>query len=446
MISSIAGLSVLAYIIAFLRFRKKLIPQQISYLFVFIIGLTFIGELDVLLPIYFVFVCLTFIPRLRYVSKFTLFVCLYFGVYLLIGVIAQDLTRTLVTFIAKMWQLIIFFVVLDNDIDVGKVDCKKIIWISVIIETAIGVYLLLTSTNIDANGLARLVSNAQPITGNIATATLPISVYYYIRNRSNPKVTTSVIAANLIFLVWIILSGTRGYTMEYAAAMVLIFYDYFTTRKIGKVSWQKRLFVLFALIIGSILLILVVPEILEKMSSVLRLKSSVGIRTYENAAELEFFANAPWYVQIFGIGLGGTGGSYNAFNEALAKQFSLGMWDRRHYMYDSGAIFHNFYANVLMCLGLVGVVFVVIIYIEMWKKITEYCDRQALERRILHLFLVSFMLMNYYRWSAVCGIGEMVIFALVLKKVKQDTNEEFSIKSGKTMNDSELRGSYEKSM
>ena len=56
------------------------------------------------------------------------------------------------------------------------------------------------------------------------------------------------------------------------------------------------------------------------------------------------------------------------------------------------------------------------------------------------------MLMNYYRWSAVCGIGEMVIFALVLKKVKQDTNEEFSIKSGKTMNDSELRGSYEKSM
>lgn len=36
----------------------------------------------------------------------------------------------------------------------------------------------------------------------------------------------------------------------------------------------------------------------------------------------------------------------------------------------------------------------------------------------MHLFQLSFLLMNYYRWSAVCGIAEMIIFALTLKVLK----------------------------
>ena len=104
---------------------------------------------------------------------------------------------------------------------------------------------------------------------------------------------------------------------------------------------------------------------------------------------------------------------------ALNGQFSLGMWNKRHYLNDSGALFHNLYANVLMCLGIFGIVVLVLINISIWKRITRSCGSNVQVRKIMHLFQLSFLLMNYYRWSAVCGISEMIIFALILKLIEK---------------------------
>ena len=155
----------------------------------------------------------------------------------------------------------------------------------------------------------------------------------------------------------------------------------------------------------------------EKAASVLRLKASVGIRKYENAAVIDFMKNAPLQELIFGIGLGGTGYKHEALQNALYKQFSLGMWNRNHYMSESGALFHSLYSNIALCLGLLGILIIIFVFAKMWKCINEACRDNVFIRRLLHAFLIGFFIMNYYRWSSDCGIAEMIMLALVLKLI-----------------------------
>lgn len=418
MVAVVSAVSIMAYAVSLIKLNNKWIQQQIVFLVIYLIGLTLIGELDILLPIYFVVSLAPFLRHIRKISVFTGMIFLYYGMYLIYGLVNQNAVGTLVTFIAKMWQFIVFFIVYDADIIIKKEPYKNIIWLAVITETLLGLYLMATSTNIDANGLVRLVSNAQPITGNISTVILPVSVYFYLKNRGDKKQTKWLLFVNMIMLVWIVLSGTRGYTLEFAAAMILIFYDYFTNGKVGAATQRNRMITLVLLVMAVFFCIVAVPEMLEKFESVLRLNSSVGIRTYENAAVNEFVREASISNVFGGIGLGGQGGSYFAMKNALYSQFSLGMWNENHYLYDSGALFHNLYANVIMCMGVMGIIVLVCINIEIWKRITNSCGKELWIRRIMHLFQLSFLLMNYYRWSAVCGIAEMIIFALTLKVLK----------------------------
>lgn len=420
MIAFVGSVSIVAYVIFLIKLNKKYIEQQVAFLIIYLAGLTIVGELDILLSIYFIVSLCPFLKYIRRISVFTGMILMYFALYLLYGIIGQNIIGTFVTFIAKMWQFIIFFIVYDSNISLEKENYKKIIYMAVITETIIGFYLMVTSTNVDANGLVRLVSNAQPITGNISTVVLPVSVYYYSINRRDAKKTRWLLNINIVMLAWIILSGTRGYTLEFAATMVLIFYDYFTNGKVGKTVQKNRMMIITLLTIVIFYCIIFVPGILEKFESILRLKASVGIRTYENAVIKEFINKAPLLITFFGIGIGGQGGSHSVIYEALYRQFSLGMWNKEHYLYDSGALFHNLYANVLMCMGILGIIFLAFINILMWKRITQSCGNRVKIRRIMHLFQLSFLLMNYYRWSAVCGISEMIVFALILKFLKED--------------------------
>lgn len=418
MVAVVSAVSIMAYAVSLIKLNNKWIQQQIVFLVIYLIGLTLIGELDILLPIYFVVSLAPFLRHIRKISVFTGMIFLYYGMYLIYGLVNQNAVGTLVTFIAKMWQFIVFFIVYDADIIIKKEPYKNIIWLAVITETLLGLYLMSTSTMIDANGLVRLVSNAQPITGNISTVILPVSVWFYLKNRGDKKQTKWLLFVSMIMLVWIVLSGTRGYTLEFAATMILIFYDYFTNGKVGATTQRNRMITLVLLVMAVFFSVAAVPEMLEKFESVLRLNSSVGIRTYENAAVNEFVREASISNVFGGIGLGGQGGSYFAMKNALYSQFSLGMWNENHYLYDSGALFHNLYANVVMCMGVVGIIVLVCINIEIWKRITNSCGKELWIRRIMHLFQLSFLLMNYYRWSAVCGIAEMIIFALTLKVLK----------------------------
>ena len=150
MTAVVSAVSIIAYAVSLIKFRGKWIQQQIVFLVIYLIGLTLVGELDVLLPIYFVVSLIPFLRHIRKISVFTGAILFYFMLYLVYGVVNQNTVGSIVTFIAKMWQFIIFFVVYDANIVLCKENYKKIVFRAAIVETVLGVYLMINSKNIDA--------------------------------------------------------------------------------------------------------------------------------------------------------------------------------------------------------------------------------------------------------------------------------------------------------
>lgn len=420
MVLEIAGISIVLNVVSLLKFRKNQVAQQLAFLFVFIVGLTFVGELDVLLPVYFLFSSYTFAKKLRTTSKIALFIFAYFGCYLMFGMIFQDTVATIVSFVAKYWQIMVFFLIIYTTLPNGTEPTLKQLNVALLLETLLGFYLMFTSSLIEDNGLVRLVSNAQPITGNIAVATLPLSVYLYFKNKGNARIETKIIVIELVFLIWIVLSGTRGYTLMFAGTMFIVFYDYWiNNQKVGKASKYNRVLIAAFIACLALIVVIVVPTVSEKMVSVLRLKDSTGIRTFENAAEWNFFKDAPWYIKLFGIGLGGTAGTYDTYVNAILEQVAKGMWNQDRYLYNAGAPFHNWFANILLNLGIIGIMVIAAANICIWKITSKICFINTKVKWIFHFYQICFLLMNYFRWSAACGISEMIFFAMILKLIKQ---------------------------
>ena len=305
MLIGIVVASIIAYLTALVTIREKQIYQQIVFLLIYIIGMTFIGEMDILLPIYFLVSFFSIVINMNKISYVSIVIYAFFGCYLIFGLLFQNTIATCVSFIAKYWQFIVFFIVIDSKVNL-KADVKiRQLQIALLVETLLGVYLLLTNSEVGDNGMIRLVSNSQPITGNIAVAVLPVSVYLYFKNKGNHRTETQIIFIELGFLFWIIMSGTRGYTLLYAITMLFVFYDYvFNNRKSGKNAIQNRFAILAFVCWLFLLLVIIVPGFADRISSILRIEDSTGIRSYENAAEWNFFWNAPWEVRLFGIGLG----------------------------------------------------------------------------------------------------------------------------------------------
>lgn len=421
MLIGIVVASIIAYLTALVTIREKQIYQQIVFLLIYIIGMTFIGEMDILLPIYFLVSFFSIVINMNKISYVSIVIYAFFGCYLIFGLLFQNTIATCVSFIAKYWQFIVFFIVIDSKVNL-KVDVKiRQLQIALLVETLLGVYLLLINSEVGDNGMIRLVSNSQPITGNIAVAVLPVSVYLYFKNKGNHRIETRIIFIELGFLFWIIMSGTRGYTLLFFLVMIPIFYDYFIrNRRSGRNAAHTRFMILAFVCWMFLLLVILIPSFSGQIVSILRLSDSGGIRSYENAAEWQFFWNAPWGVKLFGIGMGGTPGRYGAYVDAITAQIAKGMWNQEVYLYEAGSPYHNFFANLILNMGLLGLIVISIMNILIWKKTGQICGQNATEKWAFHLYHIGFLLMNWFRWPAECGIAEIVFYGLLLKLIERE--------------------------
>ena len=368
----------IGYLTVLVTNREKQIYQQIVVLFICIIVMTFRGEIYILLSIYFLVCFFSIVINMNKISYVSIVIYAFFGCYLIFGLLFQNTIATCVSFIAKYWQFIVFFIVIDSKVNL-KADVKiRQLQIALLVETLLGVYLLLTNSEVGDNGMIRLVSNSQPITGNIAVAVLPVSVYLYLKNKGNHRTETQIIFIELGFLFWIIMSGTRGYTLLYAITMLFVFYDYvFNNRKSGKNAIQNRFAIIAFVCWLLLLLVIIVPGFADSISAILRVEDSTGIRSYENAAEWNFFWSAPWEVKLFGVGLGGTPGRYQAYVDAIMMQVAKGMWNQNSYLYEAGAPFHNFFANFTLNFGLKGKVIIGLVNFNIWNTTTRiFCNNK----------------------------------------------------------------------
>ncbi len=409
--------SIIAYCICLFLFRKNMIVQQLMFFLVYIVSVTYLQGLDVALPIYFVFSLIPFISSIRIIDRWTFILTCVLGIYLIFGMLFQNTQRAIIMFVSRCWQFLFFFIVCNSKKKIKEdLNFEIILKIAFIVETVLAAYLFISKRGL--YDVVRLTAGAQPITGNTSVVILPILVFLFYMKTQNPKAQTRILIMAFLFAIWVALSGTRGYEFVFVIALVWLIRDYITTSSNIKNSLYRFLFfiLLTFLLIG---ILFVLPEYLEKILAVLRLnKTSIGIRTYENAAALEFMLKAPVFVKLFGVGIGGHLGSYPEFREAISKQFALGMWNRSHYLNDSGSLFHSLYMNILCNMGIVGFIILIISVIKILQTISASINDKKLSF-VMKMFFLGILFMNNFRWSTDCGIAIMGIFALILKVLNQ---------------------------
>ena len=412
--------------LCWLLFRRRFSIYQISILVIFLSALTLVGTLDSTLPVYFIAVCLPLIRGVDFKERFPLFFYAVCGIYLVIGILLQDVAGSFVTFITRLFQFMVFYLVYENR---AKIALPRshfgLIVFATAAETVLGIYLSINSTFVDnQTGALRLVSNAQPITGNLAVAVLPLLIWEYFHPDSRPSKRVTLIVMSLILFVWIILSGTRGYTVIFGLSVLVMYGDFFGIHFLrGKCTLSKRSVMAVLLITAGVIFLIYNEPVIEKVSSLLGLERSTGIRTYENAMSQEFFTHSSWPTKLFGIGIGGSGADYPAYIEALNRQSALGMWHYDTYYNATGTVFHNLYANILLTQGLLGVALTAAVFLDIFRKIRRGFWNSAPLKYSLLLYLAGFAIMNYFRWSAACGIPEMMTFAYVLRLKTQEKQD-----------------------
>lgn len=414
-----AVISLVGSAVAFLFLRRHFALYQLVLLSTFLVGLTLSGELDVTLPVLILFSAGPYLRGVGKISGFALLFAFFSISYLFFGLICQSVTATLVTFLSRLMQFFVFYVVLENTsirVDIPEI---KLIVVFTIVETVIGFYLIKNGTmanNHEMEGV-RLVSNSQPITGNIAICLMPLISYIYFYRSPRGKDLGLLAGCIAVLGFWVILSGTRGYTLVFGAGTALIFFDYLFSK--GRERNRVLIAVFVLCVIMTVCLVLFAAlqdQLAEKINSALRLNDSLGIRDQENKIALGFYKNESFANRVFGIGLGAKWGDYPEYVNAVQSVFGpSGVASK--YIARSGTNFHNFYANILCLQGALGISFIAAFFLDAILKIRAICIKQIKMRSTLTIYVLMIALMLYFRWSADCGIIEFTMLAYVLKLI-----------------------------
>ncbi len=403
------------YLAAFGLFRKGFIRYQLIILIIFLVHLVFLEQLDNTLPIYIIAAVLPFIGEIKIKDKALMGLLALYASYLIIGIASDDITETLTTFLAKISQFIVFFLFAEYGPAVKRAALLRSVQIAAVAETLLGIYLYSASTSYAQSGLRRLVINSQPIVGNIGVAVLPVILWLYFNLNNNGKIQAQLLFYSTIFLFWTILSGTRGYVILFACPLALMFIDYlFCTggRKIRTVKRRMAAFIIITTVAVTAGLFYS-GIIIAKIEEVLRVKETLGVRDEENMLCLTFFKNSSLLVKIFGIGLGGRASDYYVYRAAVAEAMG-NSWTYNAYIHGTGAVFHNLYANILLTQGILGLSGVLAVIAFIMRRIAAaFRDNRSL-RRSLWVYTACFFVVNWFRWSASCGIAEMIMLACAI--------------------------------
>ncbi len=409
--------TIVAYMFVLFKFKKDIVVQLLAVLVIYLASVTFREALDATLPIFFIVSLVPFLGNVRHLSKWTLFLVVFLGIYLIVGVLFQDSFRAITMFVSRCWQFVFFFIVFDSvKLPSSKTNFHGLIIVSILVEAVLAAYLFLTKRELF--DVVRLTAGAQPITGNMAVVIMPVICYAYFCQETNENKRLQTIGFVFLLALFVGLSGTRGYELIYLLTTICILWDYAIHAKSTR-SFVNRYIVFSLATLAMIGIVMMLPEYLERLATIFRLnKFSVGIRGYENAAGMEFMMNAPLLVKLFGVGMGGKLGNYPEFVQAVSKQFALGMWNQWSYLNNAGSIFHNLYMNILCNMGICGIVVLGASIVKIWMIISSVISEKRV-RIAYKAFFVSFIIMNYYRWSVDCGIAIMALFALMLKAIRE---------------------------
>lgn len=404
--------------------RRDFLWYQLILLSAFLVALTLSGELGGTMPIYAVAALFPCVLQCKKYDFSTIIYCLAMVIYLLIGLI-QSPVNAITTFICRIAQFLgLIFVIGCQYEKVTSRTMERVVLTGLAVEVALAIYLVFNGSVAFGGTVEgiRLVSNSQPITGNLAIALLPLMGYLFFQSYPFDGVRRlRILVYATCFLVLTVVSGTRGYVLLFGLCFAVMAFFYFWDAANGRYrSYAPILIICFIGVFACILIGLFQKELVNLIVDTLRIDESLGIRDYENAVVQQTFAGQPLGNQLFGIGIGGRWSDSPAFVEAAWEIFPD--WALPKYTDAIGTAMHNFFANVLILQGLFGLLLLIVFLWWLLRKIeATSCATKAM-KVFLYAFTVGYVAMLYFRWSADCGIGVLVFFGFVLRLLYRPEN------------------------
>lgn len=414
--------------ICWIFLRKNFAWYQMSLLMVYIAFLTVSGELGNTYPIYLLFAVVPYLFSKDRYGPFALLFIIVSIVYLAIGVGMQSANASLVTFLTRLFPFIFFLMLLNNTkAEDSLIHFKPLLIVALIVEAVIGFYLIRNGSGagFSFGDQIRLVSNSQPITGNIGIAILPILGYLYFKNSTTFRDRLLLIGCLLFFFFWIVFSGTRGYILIYGACILPIVINFFFLQGGNRKTSSFAIVALMLILIVALIALVVFENDLTRLIESVFRSGAIGVRGFENTVVMQFFLSENLFEKFLGIGLGGTWSEHGSFFNILIQN-AQGSYLLSEYAGATGTSFHNFYANILGLQGIAGIALIVGVYIKMIGATTTACSAGSARRgfkAFLIMYIIGYAAMLYFRWSADCGLCEMAMLAYVINLARSDSQE-----------------------
>ena len=387
-------------------FRKKVnfISYELLVATIYLIALSYVQVLDVLLVIYLLF---SIIPYLKYfkINNFVdiLFV-FYFGLILVLSCFLNGMSSAISVFVIRYIGIIFFVFFFKNYIYMiinGKDSTSKNSYSSLketlkILKLFAICEIVLTVIAFLISGGGRLMLNYQCTVGNISVAgTLLCGYCFYI---SDKKKNSLIFLYSIFFTCISILSGTRGYLII-CIAMLGIY----------TLLYGNKIAMCLIFMFGSLLLLVNYSTIFEKIVEMTRLGESTGRRKSEDLLVWNYMFSYPINM-LFGLGFGKPVSELHNISD-LITQVSNSPYTT-YILYRVNA-FHNLYTTTYYSTGLIGLSIIIMLFF----KIIEYLKSNVLGKNIqftLIAFVLLYMFVLWFRWSATSGILEFATVSFVL--------------------------------
>lgn len=385
-------------------FRKKMnfITYELLVATIYLIALSYVQVLDVLLVIYLLFAIIPYIKYFKFNSFVQLLFALYFGTVLLFSCILHGISSAVSVFVIRYIGIIFFAFFFINyihkcitneettiDFYSLKDTLKLIKWFAVC-------EIILTCIAFAVSGGGRLMLNYQCTVGNISIAGILLCGYcFYISdNRKNGLIFFYA----LFFTSIAILSGTRGYLIICIAMLMLY-----------AILYGKKIVKFLVFMIFSMVLVLNYNTVFEKTVEITRLGESTGRRKSEDLLVWNYMFDNPSN-SLFGLGFGKPVSELYNISSLISKVSNSPY--TTYILYRVNA-FHNLYTTTYYSAGLIGIILLGTIFL----KIINYCKIYLIDKKIYYTsltFVLLYMFVLWFRWSATSGILEFATFSFVL--------------------------------
>lgn len=391
-------IAIILYTLIFLMKNKiNFIVYQLLDAFVYLITLSYIQTLDVTIVLYLIFAALPFVNEIRFNSLYKILSFLYFASFLIISILLNGVSSAISIFVIRLIG-ILYFVYIFNNVDIKSLTKKQIKFLNIVFlvfETIIGLigYKLSPIST-------RLMLNYQCTVGCLSVSGILILYTYVVLNK---KVDLFSFVVLILYCIWPILSGTRGYIIVVLgfSAIILLLY-------------ANKYIKFFSICLILMVILSNFDFFWQFFYSITGIDKSIGFRPAENKLIYMLFSQNSIINKLFGYGYGKILGSINNSRGII---YYVTYDDYTLMMFPLKTGFHNFYGTILYSSGIFGLTFVLSLFVYIIKKIKEFMYKK-MEFIILILYIFLYMFILWYRWTATSGILEFASLAFCISNIK----------------------------